>query len=323
MKIPEEQAGCIASVLTEALPYIREFHGCTMVVKYGGAAMADETLKNTFARDLVLLKLVGMNPVVVHGGGPQIGSLMNKLNIAPKFVDGMRVTDATTLSVVEMVLGGQVNQEIVSLLNHHGGRAVGITGKDGGLIRAKRLKLSRPGSKLQAPEIIDLGHVGVVEEVNADVLHTLIHTGFIPVIAPIGAGPKGESYNINADLVAARVAQALPAGKLILLTNTPGILNAEGETLPRLTTDDVEQLVADRTITEGMLPKVRYALEAAAGGVDSIQIIDGTEPHALLLEIFTSTGIGTQITAGPEEKRQSRLNSGGRLTAPPLPVGRK
>ena len=290
MNLPEIQASQVAGILTEALPYIRRFHGWTIVVKYGGAAMVDDTLKNTFARDLALMKLVGMNPVVVHGGGPQIGTLLEKLN------DGMRVTDAATMDVVEMVLGGQVNQEIVALLNHHGGHAVGVTGKDGGLIRARRLKLSRPAPELAAPEIIDIGHVGEVEAVDAKVLDTLIHAGFIPVIAPIGAGPDGESYNINADLVAGRLAEALQAEKLILLTNTPGILDGEGETLASLSPQAVNELVAGGGITDGMLPKVRCALEAVAKGVASVQIIDGTIPHALLLEIFTDAGIGTQIT---------------------------
>ncbi|MCY4212652.1 MAG: acetylglutamate kinase [Gammaproteobacteria bacterium] len=298
MSLPPAQARQVAGILTEALPYIRRFHGWTIVVKYGGAAMVDDKLKNTFARDLALMKLVGMNPVVVHGGGPQIGTLLEKLNIPTRFVDGLRVTDAATMDVVEMVLGGRVNQEIVALLNHHGGHAVGVTGKDGGLIRARRLKLSRAAPELAAPEIIDIGHVGEVEAVDAKVLDTLIHAGFIPVIAPIGAGPDGESYNINADLVAGRLAEALQAEKLILLTNTPGILDASGETLASLSPEAAGNLIADGGITDGMLPKVRCALEAVAKGVASAQIIDGTIPHALLLEIFTDAGIGTQITDG-------------------------
>ena len=298
MSLPPAQARQVAGILTEALPYIRRFHGWTIVVKYGGAAMVDDKLKNTFARDLALMKLVGMNPVVVHGGGPQIGTLLEKLNIPTRFVDGLRVTDAATMDVVEMVLGGRVNQEIVALLNHHGGHAVGVTGKDGGLIRARRLKLSRAAPELAAPEIIDIGHVGEVEAVDAKVLDTLIHAGFIPVIAPIGAGPDGESYNINADLVAGRLAEALQAEKLILLTNTPGILDASGETLASLSPEAAGNLIADGGITDGMLPKVRCALEAVAKGVASAQIIDGTIPHALLLEIFTDAGIGTQITGG-------------------------
>ena len=296
MNISKSQAERIANILTEALPYIRAFHGRTLVVKYGGAAMVDEGLKSKFARDLALMKLVGMNPVVVHGGGPQIGALLEKLNIPTRFVDGMRVTDAATLDVVEMVLGGQVNQDIVALLNHQGARAVGLTGKDGGLIRTRKLKLARPGPEMAAPEIIDIGHVGEVEAIDAQVLNTLIEAGFIPVVAPIGVGADGESYNINADTVAARVAEALRAEKLILLTNTAGILDAEGATLSTLSAAQAERLIAAGTVTSGMLPKVRCALAALAGGVGSVQIIDGTAPHALLLEIFTNAGIGTQIT---------------------------
>ena len=296
MSISEEQARNVASVLTEALPYIRKFHGSTVVVKYGGNAMADDDLKNTFARDIVLMKLVGLNPIVVHGGGPQIGYLLDKLNIPTRFVDGLRVTDAETMDVVEMVLGGLVNQEIVSLLNQHGGRAVGITGKDGDLLRARRLTLVKPGSpELEAPEIIDIGHVGEIESVNGAVLDTLIQADFIPVIAPIGVGAEGESFNINADLVASWIARSLKAEKLVLITNTAGILDAAGQTLATLTTDEIQTLIDDATIAAGMLPKVRCAIEALDDGVDSVQIIDGTVPHALLLEIFTDAGIGTKI----------------------------
>lgn len=291
------QADSTAKILTEALPYIRKFHGCTIVVKYGGAAMVEESLKLSFARDLTLMKLVGMNPVVVHGGGPQTGALLKKLNIPTRFVNGMRVTDAATMDVVEMVIGGQVNQEIVALLNHHGGKAVGVTGKDGGLIRARQLKLSAADLGPEASELIDLGQVGEVEAVDAKVLTTLMRDGFIPVIAPIGAGPEGEPYNINADLVAGRVAEALKAEKLILLTDRPGILDAQGATLSRLSAEEAGQLIAAGSISGGMLPKTRCALEAVAGGVGSVQIIDGTKPHALLLEIFTDAGIGTQIIA--------------------------
>jgi acetylglutamate kinase len=296
MSISEEQARNVASVLTEALPYIRKFHGSTVVVKYGGNAMADDDLKNTFARDIVLMKLVGLNPIVVHGGGPQIGYLLDKLNIPTRFVDGLRVTDAETMDVVEMVLGGLVNQQIVSLLNQHGGRAVGITGKDGDLLRARRLTLVKPGSpELEAPEIIDIGHVGEIESVNGAVLDTLIQADFIPVIAPIGVGAEGESFNINADLVASWIARSLKAEKLVLITNTAGILDAAGRTLATLTTDEIQTLIDDATIAAGMLPKVRCAIEALDDGVDSVQIIDGTVPHALLLEIFTDAGIGTKI----------------------------
>ncbi|MEZ5558503.1 MAG: acetylglutamate kinase [Pseudomonadales bacterium] len=302
--ISDDQARNIASVLTEALPYIQRYHGTTLVIKYGGNAMVDERLKHTFARDIVLLKLVGMNPVVVHGGGPQIGELLKRLNIQSRFVDGLRVTDAETMDVVEMVLGGLVNQDIVSIINQHGGRAVGVTGKDGNLIRARQLTLNRreaprdepPDSALQAPEIIDIGHVGEVVEVNVGVITALTEDNFIPVIAPIGVGERGESYNINADTVAGRLAEALRAEKLILLTNTRGIFDAEGSALAELTAQQVQAMIADGTISGGMLPKTGCALNALAGGVGSVQIVDGTLPHALLLEIFTDAGIGTKIT---------------------------
>jgi len=301
MQISDDQAGNIASVLTEALPYIRRYHGTTLVIKYGGNAMVEERLQNTFARDIVLLKLVGMNPVVVHGGGPQIGNLLNRLNIESRFVDGMRVTDEETMDVVEMVLGGLVNQEIVSLINQHGGRAVGVTGKDGSLIRARRLKLTRKDPALAAPEIIDIGHVGEVVDVDVGLLDSLTADDFIPVVAPIGVGEGGESYNINADIVAGRLAEALTAEKLILLTNRPGIMGADGARLPTLTAAQVDALIADGTINEGMLPKTDCALEALRGGVGSVQIIDGTIAHSLLIEIFTDAGIGTKITLEPED----------------------
>ena len=294
MSVSENQAKNFTSVLTEALPYIREFQGWTIVIKYGGNAMVDEHLKTAFARDVALMKLVGMNPVVVHGGGPQIGEVLEKLNIPTRFVDGMRVTDAATMDVVEMVLGGLVNQEIVSLLNQQGGRAVGITGKDGGLIKAGKLKLSR--SDPTPSEIIDIGHVGEVRSVNVGVLDTLTQSGFIPVIAPIGVGPDGESYNINADLVADAIAIALNAKKFVLLTNTAGILD-NGETLGSLTAAEARTLIGKGAVSGGMLPKLQCALNAVAGGVESVQIIDGTVPHALLLEIFTNAGVGTKITA--------------------------
>lgn len=286
----------VAAVLTEALPYIQQFHGSTFVVKYGGNAMVDEGLKNSFARDIVLLKLVGLNPIIVHGGGPQIGDLLSRLNIPTKFVGGMRVTDEATMDVVEMVLGGLVNQDIVSMINAHGGRAVGITGKDGDLIRAEKLTVTQSSPDLDVPEIIDIGHVGRVAEVRTEILSTLINDNFIPVIAPIGVGPNGESFNINADLVAGKLAEALQAEKLILLTNTPGILDGEGRTLPSLTMTEAQALVDSGVISEGMLPKTDCALSALKGGVASVQILDGTVPHALLLEIFTDAGIHTKIT---------------------------
>ncbi len=298
MSKASQSASVTASVLTEALPYIRQFHGSTFVVKYGGNAMVDEKLQNTFARDIVLMKLVGLNPVVVHGGGPQIGALLDQLQIPTRFVDGMRVTDTQTMDVVEMVLGGLVNQTIVSLINTQGGQAVGVTGKDGDLIRARKLTLQRNSAELNAPEIIDIGHVGEVEKVNTQVLEALINANFIPVIAPIGVGPDGESYNINADIVAGKIAEALGAEKLILLTNTPGILDANKQTLTSLNSSEVAELIEQGVINEGMLPKTNCALQAVANGVASAQIIDGTVLHSLLLEIFTDAGIGTQITNG-------------------------
>ncbi len=287
-----------ASVLIEALPYIREFHGSTIVVKYGGSAMVEDALKRSFARDVVLMKLVGMNPVVVHGGGPQIGELLQRLNIPTRFVDGMRVTDQATMDVVQMVLGGLVNKDIVSLLNTAGGRAVGVSGKDADLIRARKLTLKRRDHLPEgASEIIDIGHVGEVEHVNRALLDTLVRQDFIPVIAPVGVGADGESYNINADFVAAAVAERLNAEKLVLLTNTPGIRDAEGNTLTRLSKQDVQRLVRCGVIREGMLPKVECALGAIDGGVGSAHIIDGRVPHALLLEVLTTGGVGTLLAA--------------------------
>ena len=285
-----------AKTLTEALPYIQKFHGKTIVIKFGGSAMQEERLRRHFAQDVVLMKYVGLHPIVVHGGGPQIGELLERLNIPTRFVNGMRVTDAQTMDVVEMVLGGLVNQDIVSLINKNGGRAVGITGKDGDLIRARRLALSSNAEELAPSEIIDIGHVGEVESVNPKVLDALVRSNFIPVIAPIGVGPDGESYNINADLVAGRLAEELHAEKLILLTNTAGILGGDGQTLTTLSVAEVNDLIAAGTIASGMLPKAQCAISAAEHGVGSAQIIDGTVPHALLLEIFTDAGIGTQIT---------------------------
>ncbi len=288
----EQEAMNTARVLSEALPYIRQFHGQTVVIKYGGNAMTDDSLKQSFARDVVLMKLVGLHPVIVHGGGPQIGSLLDKLNIESRFVNGMRVTDSATMDVVQMVLGGLVNQEIVALLNTQGGRAVGVTGKDGRLIQARKLAMD---PALHASEIIDIGHVGEIVQIDTSILATLTDSAFIPVIAPIGVGNDGESYNINADIVAGEVAQAIGAAKLILLTNTPGILDGEGNTLSELSKQEVEDLIKSGVITEGMLPKVQCALDAVNAGVNSVQIIDGRVPHALLLEVFTTAGVGTQI----------------------------
>ncbi len=284
-----------ARVLSEALPYIRRFSGKTIVIKYGGNAMTEEALKNGFARDVVLLKLVGMNPVVVHGGGPQIGDLLKRLGKESQFIEGMRVTDRETMDVVQMVLGGLVNKEIVSLINQHGGKAVGLTGKDADFIRARQLKFKRNAPEMNAPEIIDIGHVGEVDEINGAVVNMLMHGDFIPVIAPIGVGADGQSYNINADVVAGKLAECLEAEKLILLTNTPGLLDKEGQVLTGLSSARVDELIADGTIYGGMLPKIRCALDAVHAGVRSAHIIDGRVEHALLLEIFTNEGVGTLI----------------------------
>ncbi len=285
----------IARVLTEALPYIRRFAGKTLVIKYGGNAMVDERLKSGFARDVVLMKLVGINPVVVHGGGPQINQLLTRLGKESRFVDGLRVTDRETMDVVEMVLGGLVNKEIVSLINQHGGTAVGLSGKDGGMIRARKLVYTRAAPEMNAPEIIDIGHVGEIVAMDRAVVDVLIRGEVIPVIAPIGVGEDGQSYNINADTVAARLAAELGAEKLILLTNTPGVLDKAENLVTGLDAADVERLIAEGAIYGGMLPKVRCALEAIEGGVGSAHIIDGRVEHAVLLEIFTDQGVGTLI----------------------------
>jgi acetylglutamate kinase len=296
MSLTRASALNIAQVLTEALPYIQRFTGKTIVVKFGGNAMVDQELHDSFARDVVLMKLVGMNPVVVHGGGPQIGSLLKKLNIHTEFIDGMRVTDAQTMDVVEMVLGGSVNKEIVSSINRSGGKAIGVTGKDGQLIRARKLKVTRNSPGVTASEIIDIGHVGEVEHIDTQVLDLITGSDFIPVIAPIGVGEDGSTYNINADLVAGKIAQVMQAEKLMLLTNVSGLLNKEGDILTGLTTEQVDDLIADGTISGGMLPKIGCALDAVKSGVASAHIIDGRVPHAVLLEVFTDEGIGTLIT---------------------------
>ena len=284
----------IASVLSESLPYIQKFRGKTIVIKYGGNAMVDEELKSSFARDIVLMKSVGMNPIVVHGGGPQIGNILKKIGKESKFVNGMRVTDAETMDVVEMVLGGLVNKEIVNLIHQHGGHSIGLTGKDGHLITAKKLQnmVANPTS-----EIIDLGHVGEVDKVDTSVIDLLLQGDFIPVIAPIGVGKDGFSYNINADLVAGAVAEALNAEKLILLTNTAGLLDAHGELLTSLNATRVNELINDGTIHGGMLPKIGCALSAVEKGVGSTTISDGRVSHAVLLEVFTDSGVRTLITA--------------------------
>ena len=286
----------VSRVLCEALPYIQRFHGATIVVKYGGNAMVEPELKEAFARDIVLMKLVGMNPIVVHGGGPQIGELLDRLEIKTKFIDGMRVTDDDTMDVVQMVLGGLLNQRIVSLVNSNGGKAVGVTGKDGELIRASKMHIKRFTADVRQPEIIDIGHVGEVESVNGEILDTLIEGGFIPIIAPIGVGADGQPYNINADYVAGAVATHLGAKKLMLLTNTPGILDAEGSTLTGLTSSEVDELIEQKLIEGGMLPKAKCAQDAVRSGVDSAVIVDGRVEHALLLEVFTDGGVGTLIS---------------------------
>jgi acetylglutamate kinase len=295
MSLPSERAQATARILIEALPYIRRFSGKTVVIKYGGNAMVDQPLKQGFARDLVLMKLVGVNPVVVHGGGPQIGSLLKRLGKASEFVQGMRVTDAETMDVVEMVLGGLVNKEIVNLINRHGGSAVGLTGKDGDLIRARKLLLRRDAPELKAPEIIDLGHVGEVESIDASLIHMLVQGAFIPVIAPIGVGDDGRSYNINADLVAGKVAEVLKAEKLLLLTNTAGLLDAQGQVISELDVGRVEDLVREGVIAGGMLPKVQCAVDAVHSGVKTAHIIDGRVEHAVMLDLFTDEGVGTLI----------------------------
>jgi len=297
MSLTNESATNVAHVLTEALPYIRRFQGKTVVIKYGGNAMVDDDLKSGFARDVVLMKLVGINPVVVHGGGPQIGQLLEKLGKESHFIDGMRVTDSETMDVVEMVLGGLVNKEIVNLITHHGGRAVGLTGKDGDLIRARKMTITRDAPELDVPEIIDLGHVGEVESIDASVVDMLTGGDFIPVIAPIGVGRDGHSYNINADLVAGRMAEVLKAEKLMLLTNTAGLLDKQGKLLTGLKADDVDRLIGDGTVHGGMLPKVRCALSAINSGVRAAHIIDGRVAHAVLVELFTDEGVGTLISA--------------------------
>jgi acetylglutamate kinase len=295
MSLTRESAINTAHVLAEALPYIQRFSGKTFVIKYGGNAMVDENLKASFARDIVLMKAVGINPVVVHGGGPQIGDLLKRLGKESEFVQGMRVTDSETMDVVEMVLGGLVNKEIVNLINRKGGNAVGLTGKDGDLIHARKLTFTKNAPEMNAPEIIDIGHVGEVESIDPAVVNMLVSGNFIPVIAPIGVGKDGLSYNINADLVAGKLAETLRAEKLMLLTNTAGLLDKNGKLLTGLTAAEVDKLIADGTIYGGMLPKIGCALSAVKSGVHTAHIIDGRVEHAVLLEIFTDEGVGTLI----------------------------
>ncbi len=293
MKSPNPQT--TAQILTEALPYIRQYQGKTIVIKYGGNAMVDQVLKTSFARDVILMKLVGMNPVVVHGGGPQISELLKKIGKESTFIDGMRVTDSETMDVVEMVLGGLVNKEIVNLINSLGGRAVGLTGKDGNLIKARKLNVKKNDPVLERPEIIDYGHVGEVESIDPKVVQLLETQSFIPIIAPIGVGADGQTYNINADLVAGKLAITLEAEKLMLLTNTPGVLDKKDQLVSEVKSGEVAKLIKNQTISGGMIPKVDCAMDAIGNGVGSALILDGRVEHALLLELFTDSGIGTQI----------------------------
>ena len=296
MSLNREQAETTAKVISRALPYIQRFAGQTVVIKYGGNAMVDDRLKQSFARDIVLMKAVGINPVVVHGGGPQIGEMLKRLSIESKFVNGMRVTDSKTMDAVEMVLGATINKEIVNLISSAGGRAFGVTGKDGRLIRAKKLVVTQQTPEMSAPEIIDIGQVGEVESIDKTVIDMLLKSDYIPVIAPIGVGSDGASYNINADLVAGKVASVLDAEKLMLLTNVAGLQDKQGKVLTGLDVKLVNELIADGTIYGGMLPKIQCALDAVNAGVAASHIIDGRVDHAVMLELFTDEGVGTLIT---------------------------
>jgi acetylglutamate kinase len=286
----------VADILIEALPYIRRFSGMTIVIKYGGHAMVDEDLKEAFARDITLMKFIGLNPVVVHGGGPQINSVLDRMGIRPRFVRGMRLTDAPTMDVVEMVLGGKVNKAIVAQVNRQGGRAVGLSGKDGGLIMAKKLQILHQEDDTKPPEIIDPGLVGEVTRINPEIIQTLTGQGFIPIIAPVGAGENGETFNINADLVAGRIAGALSAGRLMLLTDVDGVMDAAGRLISSIDSQTIRRMVQNGEISGGMIPKIEYGLRALSDGVQKVQIINGAKRHALLLELFTDQGIGTEVT---------------------------
>lgn len=286
----------VAEILIEALPYMRRFSGMTIVIKYGGHAMVDEQLKTDFARDVNLLKFIGLNPVIVHGGGPQINKVLEQMGISPKFVRGMRMTDAPTMDVVEMVLGGKVNKQIVAQINQEGGKAVGLSGKDGGLVLAEKLQIVLQEDENTPPEIIDPGLVGEPVEIHPDIIHTLTAKGFIPVIAPVGVGASGETYNINADLVASRLAAALSAGRLILLTDVDGVQDEEGNLISTIDARTVKKMIKDKSVTGGMIPKLEYALEALEGGVEKVPILNGKIRHVLLLELFTDKGIGTEVT---------------------------
>ncbi len=286
----------VADILIESLPYIRRFYGTTIVIKYGGHAMVDEPLKEAFARDITLLKFVGINPVVIHGGGPQINSVMDRMGMRPKFVRGMRLTDEPTMDVVEMVLGGKVNKAIVNQINQQGGKAVGLSGKDGGLILAKKLQIVHQADENKPPEIIDPGLVGEVTRINPELINTLSDKGFIPIIAPIGSGEAGETFNINADLVAGKIAVALAAERLLLLTDVDGVMDEKGELISSIDHKSIQKMIKEKSISGGMIPKIEYALEALGGGVGKAHIINGRRRHALLLELFTNSGIGTEVT---------------------------
>ncbi|OEU69523.1 MAG: acetylglutamate kinase [Desulfobacterales bacterium S5133MH16] len=286
----------VADILIEALPYIRRFYGMTLVIKYGGHAMVDEQLKDDFARDITLMKFTGLNPVVVHGGGPQINSVLKRMGMDSRFIKGMRLTDEATMDVVEMVLGGKVNKGIVAQINQQGGKAVGLSGKDGGLIRARKLHIVHQEDNDKPPEIIDPGLVGEVTHVNPGIINTLTKQDFIPIIAPVGAGESGETYNINADLVASSIAIALSAGRLILLTDVDGVLDASGSLISSISAENIKQMVEEKTISGGMIPKIECALAALKNGVGKVHIINGNKRHALLLELFTDKGIGTEVT---------------------------
>jgi acetylglutamate kinase len=286
----------VADILIEALPYIRRFSGMTIVVKYGGHAMVDEQLKADFASDITLMKFIGMNPVVVHGGGPQINRVLDRMGITSQFINGMRITDEQTMDVVEMVLGGKVNKGIVAQINHQGGKAVGLSGKDGELILAEKLHMMVQPDADKPPEIIDTGLVGKVNRINPVIIHTLSDKGFIPVIAPVGAGVNGETYNINADLVASKVAGALAAGRLIFLTDVDGVMDSSKNLISSIDAANIKKMVDDKIISGGMIPKIEYALDALNNGVGKVQIINGTKRHSLLLELFTDRGIGTEVT---------------------------
>jgi acetylglutamate kinase len=288
--------GNIAEILVEALPYIRRFAGMTVVIKYGGHAMVDEQLKEDFARDVTLLKFVGLHPVVVHGGGPQISTVLDQMGIQSRFVRGMRVTDGPTMDVVEMVLGGKVNKSIVAQINRQGGQAVGLSGKDGGLIQARKMKIVYQEDATKPPEILDPGMVGEVTRVNPAVIHSLTREGFLPVIAPVGVGENGETYNINADLVASQIAMSLKAGRLVLMTDVDGVLDAADNLISSIDAATIEKMIVDQRITGGMIPKIECALEALRAGVRKVPIINGKRRHAILLELFTDSGIGTEVT---------------------------